>query len=175
MCEPTTLAMMSLAIGAGSAVMGHQQAAGQAKVQSQIHAMNQKAALQDMQMQYADSGIRQQQEAQASAEQAQERRRVALIEAASVNAAVGESGAAGITMGALMREVLGSAGRDVSTINTNRDWVAGQLERDRQGIRSQGISRMNSTSRGVGPSGAATALQIGSAGLDSYSYYKSVK
>jgi hypothetical protein len=173
MCDPVSIGMA--VFGTLSAVAGHQQASNQAKLQTQMHQMNQASALRDMQLQYADSGIREQQERQAAAEQVQGRRRMALIEAGSASAAIGESGAAGLTMGALMREVMGQAGRDVTSINTNRDWTAGQLGRDREGIRSSGISRMHSTAPGVGPSRLATALRIGSVGLDAYSYHKSLK
>lgn len=173
MCDPVSVGMF--VFSTLSTVAGYQQASTQARLQTQIHQMNQASALRDMQLQYIDSGIREQQERQAAAEREQERRRMALIEAGSASAAIGESGVAGLTMSALMREVLGQASRDVTNINTNRDWTLDQLRREREGIRSYGISRMNSTAPGVGPSRLATALRIGSAGLDAYSYYKSLK
>lgn len=172
MCDPVSIG--KVVFSTLSAVAGYQQAAAQAKLQTQMHQMNQASALRDMQLQYADSGIREQQERQAAVERAQERRRMALIEAGSASAAIGESGVAGLTMGALMREVLGQASRDVTNIYTNRDWTLDQLQREREGIRSSSISRMNSTAPGVGPSRLATALSIGSAGLDAYTYYKAL-
>ena len=173
MCDPVSIGMA--VFGTLSAVASHQQASSQAKLQTKIHQMNQASALRDMQLQYADSGIREQQEREAAAERAQERRRMALIEAGRASAAIGESGAAGLTMGALMRDVLGQAARDVTNINTNREWTLDQLKREREGVRSSGISRMSSTAPGVGPSRLATALRIGSVALDSYAYHKAVK
>lgn len=173
MCDPVSIGMF--VFNTLSTVAGYQQASTQAKLQTQIHRMNQASALRDMQLQYIDSGIREQQERQAAVERAQERRRMALIEAGSASAAIGESGVAGLTMSALMREVLGQAARDVTNINTNREWTLEQIKREREGIRSSGISRMNSTVPGVRPSRLATALRIGSAGLDAYSYHKSRK
>lgn len=173
MCDPVSVGMF--VFSTLSTVAGYQQASTQAKLQTQMHQMNQASALRDMQLQYIDSGIREQQEQQAAAERAQERRRMALIEAGSASAAIGESGVAGLTMSALMREVLGQAERDVTNIKTNREWTLDQINREREGIRSYGISRMHSTAPGVGPSRLATALRIGSAGLDAYSYYKSLK
>ena len=172
MCDPVSVGMF--VFNTLSTVASYQQASTQAKLQTRMHQMNQASALRDMQLQYIDSGIREQQERQAAAEQAQERRRMALIEAGSASAAIGESGVAGLTMGVLMREVLGQATRDVTNINTNRDWTLEQLRREREGIRSSSISRMNSTAPGVGPSRLATALRIGSAGLDAYTYYKAL-
>lgn len=172
MCDPVSIGM---AVFSGlSTVANYQQASAQAKIQTQIHQMNQASALRDMQLQYADLGIREQQERQAAVERAQERRRMSLIEAGSASAAIGESGVAGLTMSALMREVLGQATRDVTNINTNLDWTLDQLNREREGIRSSSISRMNSTTPGVRPSRLAAALRIGSAGLDAYSYYKAM-
>lgn len=171
MCLPAVAAALAI----GSVLAGHQAQRVQASMQTQMHKLNQALALQDMQQQFIDSGIREQQEYQSAAERAQERRRQALIEAGSARAAIGESGASGYTMAALMREVLGQGGRDVSIIQTNRDWAIAQLGRERQGIRSQAISRMHSTAPGIGPSPLATALQIGSAGLNAYTYHKSLQ
>lgn len=172
MCDPVSIGMA--VFSTLSTVAGYQQASTQAKLQTKIHQMNQASALRDMQLQYVDSGIREQQERQAAAERAQERRRMALIDAGSASAAIGESGVAGFTMGALMREVLGQAARDVTNTNTNREWTLDQLKREREGIRSYSISRMHSTVPGVGPSRLATALRIGSAGLDAYAYHKAL-
>ena len=170
MCSPVSIGMFVL--DTLSTVAAYQQASAQAALQTQIHQMNQASALRDMQLQYADSGIREQQERQAAVERAQERRRTALIEAGSASAAIGESGVAGLTMSSLMREVLGQATRDVTNINTNLDWTLDQLRREREGIRSNTISRMNSTAPGVGPSPLAAVLRIGNAGLDAYMYHK---
>lgn len=173
MCDPVSIG--TFVFSGLSAIAQYQQASTQAKLQTQTYLMNQASALRDMQLQYVDSGVRAQQEQQAAAERVQERRRMALIEAGSASAVIGESGAAGLTMGALMREVLGQATRDVTNINTNREWTLEQIEREREGIRSSGISRMNSTVPGVSPSRLATALRIGSAGLDAYAYHKSLR
>lgn len=172
MCNPVSVGMF--VFSALSTVASYQQAAAQAKLQTQMHQMNQASALRDMQLQYIDSGIREQQERQAAAERAQERRRTALIEAGSASAAIGESGVAGLTMSALMREIFGQASRDVANINTNLDWTTDQLQREREAVYSSSISRMNSTAPGVAPSPWAAALRIGSAGLDSYVYYKAL-
>ena len=134
MCDPVSIGMVVLSTL--STVAGYQQASAQAKLQTKIPQMNQASALRDMQLQYADSGIREQQERQAAAERVQERRRTALIEAGRASATIGESGVAGLTMDVLMREVLGQAERDVTNINTNRDWTVEQLSREREGIRS---------------------------------------
>lgn len=175
MCDPMTIAIASFALAGTQTVAQYQQARGEAKVQTALHNMNQRQALKDMQQQMADLGARQLQEQQAAAEETFDRRRQALIEASSATARIGESGASGLTMSALMQSVYGQAGRDITRMNTNREWNLQQIEREKQGVRSQAISRMNGTTPGTGPSPLAAALKIGSAALDSYSYYKANK
>lgn len=175
MCDALSLAIASFATQAGSAVMQHQANSAQAKIQTRMHEINQQNALVDMQRQMADAGTRQLQEYETASAKIEDRRRQALVETSQARAAIGETGASGFTMSALLSQVMGNAGRDVSRIETNRDWTIGQLEREKEGIRAQTISRMNSTPRGVKPSGLATALQIGSAGVSSYAGYKTGK
>lgn len=173
MCNP--LALAAFAFQAGSAVIGHQAASAQAKVQTQMYEENKRQSIIDMQRQMVDANTRQLQEQEAAAASVDDRRRQALVQASSANAAIGESGGTGFTMGALISQVMGDAGRDVSRIETNRDWGIAQIGREKEGIRAQTISRINGMARGVKPSGLATALQIGSAGVSSYAGYKTGK
>lgn len=152
--------------------MQHQSASAQAKLQTRQYEDNRRLALSDMQHQMADANTRIIQERQAAAQSVDERRRQALMEASSANAAAADRGVSGFTMGALLAQVMGDAGRDVTNIETNKDWAAGQVEREKAGIRSQTISRINSMSPGVGPSLLATGLKIGGAAVNTYAGYK---
>lgn len=169
------LAATAFALQAGSALMGHQQAKAQADIQTRLHEINQQTALEDYQRQTYDANTRQLQEQQAAGTSIEDRQRQALIQASQANARIGETGASGFTMSALIGQVMGDAGRDISRIGTNRDWSLGQIEREKEGIRAQTISRMNSTTPGIKPSGLATALQIGSAGVSTYADFKAGK
>lgn len=173
MCNPMALAIASFVMQAGSTVMEHKTASAQAKLQTQQYEDNRRLAMADMQRQMADANTRILQERQAAAQSVDERRRLALMEASSARAAAADRGVAGFTIGALLAQVMGDAGRDVSTIETNRDWSTGQIEREKAGIRSQTISRINSMAPGIGPNALATGLKIGGAALNSYSGYKS--
>lgn len=173
MCNPMALAIASFAMQAGSSIIQNQSASAQAKLQTEAYEANRKQAYLDMQNQLADANTRQLQEQQAAAQAIDERRRKALVEASTARAAAADRGVSGFTMGALIAQVMGDAGRDVSNLETNRDWAVGQIEREKAGIRSNTISRINSLSPGIKPSGLATALQIGSAAMSSYSGYQS--
>lgn len=175
MCNPMALAVASFAMSAGSAVMQHQSASAQAKLQTQAYEENRKQAFLDMQQQLADANTRQLQEQQSAAQTIDERRRKALVEASTAKAAAADRGVSGFTVGALISQVMGDAGRDITNIETNREWAMGQIEREKSGIRASTISRINSMAPGVGPSSLATGLQIGSAALNSYSAYKTDK
>jgi len=175
MCNPLALAVATFAMSAGSAVAQHQQAKAQANIQTRLHEINQVNALRDMQQQMADAGARQLQEHQKASAEIEDRKRRALMDVSTANAAAADRGVSGFTMSALLAQVMGEAGRDTSRMETNRDWTLDQLERDKQGIRASTISRMNSSTPGIKPSKAALALQIGSSALNSYTGYKAGK
>lgn len=176
MCLPAAaLALTSFALSAASGIASYQAGSAQAKMQTHQYNENKKNALLDYQKQLVDSGTRQMQEAQAASENMTATQRNALARAAAGNAAVAETGTSGYTVGALLSQVLGDAGRDATTQKTNLDWQQGQLAREREGIRSSTISRINSAAPGVKPSGLAAALQIGASGLNSYTAYKTGK
>ena len=172
MCEPTTIAMASLALSAASTAVSYQQQAGQAKVQNQIHQNNQALALQSRNQSFADLSARQQQEAQAAAQQINQQNREALQTAASVQVQMGESGVAGFSMNNIMRDIYGQSARNISTIENNRDWTLGQLEREKDGLQASYKGQANSTSGAMRPSLLAAGLQIGDAALSSYGTYK---
>lgn len=175
MCELTTLAIASFALSAASAGAQYKAASDQAKVQTRIHEINQQNALEDMRQQMVDAGTRQLQEQEASSAAMEDRQRQSLIQASQAQARIGETGASGFTMSALMGQILGDTGRDITRMETSRDWGLAQIDREKQGIRAGTVSRMNSTTKGTGPSALATALQIGKAGVDSYAAYKTGK
>lgn len=171
----TWLAAKAFALQAGSALMMNRQASAQADMQTRMHEINQQSALQDYQRQLADAGTRQLQEQEAAGAAMEDRQRQALIQASQARARIGETGVSGFTMSALLGQIMGDAGRDLTRMGTNRDWSLGQIEREKEGIRASTISRMNSTTPGIKPSRLATALQIGSAAVSTYADYKAGK
>lgn len=172
MCNPMALAIASFAMQAGSTWVQYQSDKASANYQTQLYEANRQQSIIDMQHQLADANTRQLQEQQAAAQSIDERRRKALMEASTAKAAAADRGVSGFTVGALLAQVMGDAGRDVTTIETNRDWNVGQIEREKAGIRSNAISRIHSVAPGIKPSGLAAALKIGGAAMSSYGSYQ---
>lgn len=175
MCDPVTLAVASFGLQAGGAFMQHQQASQAAKMQTRIHEINQRNAINAANESYAAIGARAQQEQQAAADAIQRRIMEAQAAEASAFVASRENGVTGITVSHLLNNIQAQAGRDITNIRQNRDWSLDQLNRESQGVRSQAISRMNSTSPGIKPSKWATAFQLGQAGLNAYNQYDTHK
>lgn len=168
MCNPM-LVMAAMQIG--STAMQHKQASMQAKMQTQMHQQNQANAISSLADTYTTNGIRAGQEAQKASEDIVERRRQAMMQHATANVASGEAGVQGITVDRILGNILGNAGRDVSTIQRNQAWGAQQIGRENTAARTNAISRMNSTSPGIKPSGWATAFNIGAAATQAYTGY----
>jgi len=161
MCDPATA---MFAMSAGSAVAGHQQQAGMAKVQTAMHRMNQTNSITAMGQEQYDLGTRHQQEQEATAQQIQERNLEALAGAASLNARMAETGVKGHSMSALMRDVFTQEGRATSTMRANMQWASQNLATQMVGARTTAIQRMGQTAPGTKPSLIATGLKIGVAG-----------
>jgi hypothetical protein len=175
MCEPTTLMALSIATSAASAGAAHQQAAGQAKIQTAMHKINQRNSITAMGQEQYDINNREMQEREAMAQQVNETNRQALMQSASALVRVSETGLAGISMSNIMRDVSTQAAMKTSNIKTNMQWSSDNLATQRVGARNTAMGRMSSTTMGVGPSAIATGLKIGEAGLGAYSNYKSKK
>lgn len=104
----------------------------------------------------------------AASDAIQQRREQAMRQASTARAAAADSGIKGFSVDSLINEVSGAASRDVSTIEQNRDWAAGQIGNQMRGMRSQAQSQINSMSPGIKPSPWGSAFRIGAAGVNSY-------
>lgn len=175
MCEPTTIAAVTMAIvAAGSAYTGYEGSKAQAKTQSSLFEQNRKNSLAAMRDNYLTIQQRQSQEAAAAGQQIQERRLEAARQMATTRVASGEAGISGLSVERVMRDISGVASKDVSTIEQNRDWNLDQLGRQMAGIDTQTNSRINSVTRGTHPdpwgygleaaNGIANAYMTGSSG-----------
>lgn len=147
------------------------QAQQQADAQTQMHNNNQKAALDNYQQQTYDAGARQLQENEAAGMEMVDRQLQGLRQASSAQAQISETGLGGLSMSALMNQVINETSQNVVRTGVNRDWSAAQIDREKSGIRSTAIGQMNSTTPGIRPSALAAGLQIASSGLDAYSDY----
>lgn len=169
MCDPMTVfSLASFGLTAAGSVTEHQQAKGQAKVQTKMAKMNAENARESAVRSYADMQTRQGQEISAAGDAIRNRRMQQMRDQSSARAAAADSGVSGFSVDALVNEISGVAGKDVSTIAQNRDWSVDQMSRQMEGIQSQAEGRANSMAPGIKPNPWATAFKIGAAGLNSY-------
>lgn len=171
MCEPATIAYVTLALTAASSVASYQQQSANAKVQTHQHEQNQRNANAALRDSFIALQNRQQQEAKSAAEQIQERRQESARQMSSAYAAAGEAGVSGFSVQSVLRDIGALASREVSNIEQNRDWNIDQLNSEMAGARNQTMGQMNATTAGIKPSGWATALQIGAGAVNAYSGY----
>lgn len=175
MCEPMTIAAVTMAVAAaGSAYTGYEGAKAQADTQNKLYEQNRKNSMAAMRDNYLTIQQRQGQEIEAAGQQIQERRLEAARQTATARVASGEAGVSGFSVERIMRDISGVASRDVSTIEQNRDWNLDQLGRQMAGIGTQTNSRINSVTRGTQPNpwsygleaagGIANAYAVGSSG-----------
>lgn len=170
MCDPISIA--SFALSAGSSVMQHQQASGQAKLQNYQYEQNKLNSYAAMQEDYKNNQLRMQQEGIAAGDALFDNHLQTLQGVSTANVAAGESGVSGWSVARLMNNVKAVGSREAVNIMTNRDWNIASIQNQQAGVRDQTIGRINSVARGVKPSALATAFKIGAAGVNSYGSYK---
>lgn len=175
MCEPTTMAMASFGLSTASAVAGHQQAAGQAKVQTALHKINQANSIQAMAQEQYDLGRRQQQEHEATAQNVNDANLRSLAQQSSALAMMADSGVSGLSMSNIMRDVATQAAKETGKMKTNMQWSSENLAAQRVGARNTAIMRAGQTTKGTKPSILATGLKIGSGALDAVTSYQATQ
>jgi hypothetical protein len=160
MCEPTTIAAAAMAIASvGSAVSGYQAADAQADLQEKMYEQNKRNSYAAMRQGYITTQQRQAQEMEAASQQIQNRRLEAARQTATSNVAAGEAGVSGFSVERIMRDIGAMGGRDVSTIQQNRDWNVSQLQNQMLGLKNKTKSRIQSRSPGIDPSPVPYLLQ----------------
>lgn len=173
MCEPTTLAAMSFAMGVAQSGMSFMQASAAADAQDQVYAENVKNSRQAANNQYEALNTRMEQERIAASQKKQE----AAIEGArlrgTARASANEAGVTGLSVDALLSDFYSSEARYGQSVDAN---VAAQrlyLQGEKKAVQSQSQNQINSVPRGSHPSPFALALNIGAAGLGAYNSYQS--
>lgn len=173
MCEPMTIAAVTMAVASvGSAVAGHQGAKAQQKMQDYQYEQNRLNSMTALRHNYSTTQQRQFQEAEAASQQIQERRREALKQTASASVAAGESGITGLSVESVLRDIGAAASRDVSTIEQNRDWNIDQLNQQMLGQQAQAKSRSTSVMPGQSVSPWPYAFQAAQGASSAFSIYK---
>lgn len=158
MCEPTALAIGSFALTAGGEIASHK---GQRKAAKE----NKRAALADLRIQQHDLSLRQQEEQAASAREIDQARRQGREARSFGLATAAEAGVAGLSVDALLGDILRDEVSAVETLETNTTITLDQLQRMKAGAAATAQSNINAVQ---GPSVGATALRIGGSALDTY-------
>lgn len=156
MCEPTTLAVASFAVSAGSAVASHisQQKASKAA---------EKSAMQNLRLQHHDLAIRQQEEMQAVSREIQAGRRRGAEARSAAKASAAEAGVGGISVDLLLGGIERDEAEYVQSLEDNAVITLDQLQRMKLGASAGAANRIAANPQ---PSVFGTGLTIGGAGLD---------
>lgn len=166
MCMMAALPILSLAVGAGQAIMGFQAQSQAASRQNAFYYQNAEAANKAVSDQYAFTQL-QRQDQRASADQDKMQTDIAGMKArGTAVTAAGESGVSGLSVDALIGDYWGQQGRRDQSIDSNyamqSDYLTGQMSTQYAGA----TSRINSVQRAAPPSFADALLRIGGAGVN---------
>ncbi|APX92576.1 hypothetical protein BWR19_06250 [Halomonas sp. 1513] len=177
MCEPVAIATTALSVG--SQMYGqHQQykvASAQADAQNQMYAQNRQQTYEALGDQYADVGIRQSQEQQTSRDSQEEVTHQARAAMATARVSAGEAGVSGSSVRMGLRDIGASAARDRATLDRNKDWTIGQLQRQKTGLQSSASNRISSLPRGQSPSTSAALVGMAGTAAQGYANHQSMQ
>lgn len=155
MCEPTAIAIASLAIGVYGRVAG-------AKAQNKASEANKEAALKSQREASKDISLLQQQQVDATSRTIYEADRNARSTQALARVSAGEAGVTGVSVEALLGDIDRKFGEFKSTAGRNLDSVLDSLQREKISGRTVAQGRISA----VQPSNPyATAIGIASEGL----------
>ncbi len=174
MCEPTTIALATMAVGTTQALMQHKAQNDMAKQQAAQNDINSQNAIRSMDFQNA--GINMQLDQQA--DRAVDDRMENVLEAARMKsrmvASAGDGGVSGQSMDFALNDVSRTQGRNNSAINRNLKAVNAQGFHDKLGIKARTETRLSSMPIPQKASWLATGLQIAGSGLTAASGYQAM-
>jgi hypothetical protein len=169
------MGVVSLGIGAASAVGQYMQANQAAKNQDKLYEQNKENSQQTFvneqgQLQQKQEQ-EQQQEAQQSYEMSQEHQR---DQAKEVNAAA-SNGQAGLSVESLLQDLDRQELDRQNAAHTNLEWTLEDLQNQKSASAHNELSNINSVQPGQYPSMGELALGIAGAGMNAYSTYSGAK
>lgn len=156
MCDPISLSIGALALGAGNAVVDH---IGQNKASKE----NKKQARIAEALEINSINLRGTQEKAAASQDIVAAERQTTTALSSARLAAGEAGVAGASVDALLADIGNEGSAFTQTVKLNTKNTLAQLEREKLGVGAKTQSRINSVPK-ANP--FATALRIGTAAVD---------
>lgn len=158
MCEPTSIAIASLALTTGGAIANHV-ADGKASKQAR------KSAEEDHKLKTHDIGKRQQEELLATQREIIAGQRQAREATGMARLSASEAGVSGMSVDLLMGDIARDESDYTQSVEMNSVITLDQLQRMKAGANAELASRKNATQ---GPSAAATGIAIGGSALDTW-------
>lgn len=149
MCEPATLALMSMGLTIAGTAYGAQQQNKAANQQARAIGLQAQADANAQQLQMQQVGYQ-------AAEEMNQRNRQAMVEAATFDAITGEFGG-GATASRQAAELAFNRNQDLGTITTNRDNTLSQIGQESRGAALRSRAQLASLQR---PTYPGTALTI---------------
>lgn len=162
MCEPTAIAIGTLAIGVGSKVLEHK---AQNKAASKAKAANKTEALRAMREASTDISLLEVQQQDASTRTIYEADRAARSTQALARVSAGEAGVSGLSVEALLGDIDRKIGEFKTTETRNLDMVLDQLQREKVSGRSIAQGRIAAVQI-PRPSPFALGVSLAGAGLE---------
>jgi len=170
MCDPVSLA--GFAISAASSVVGFMGQQQQAAQQDALYKQNRANALRAFEDKQVATNWRMIQEQESAATEKQDVALQSRAAQASARVAAGEAGVSGLSVDALLGDIVGRTSRYNDRIDQQTDWTVAQLQQEKKGQAAQAVDRINSVPRGTKPSFIDAGLRIGAAGLNAYTDYQ---
>jgi len=164
MCDPVTMAVLTVAQG----VSEYQQGVAQAQSDQARFDANRLAANDARDLKIQSLNQRAIQEGEAAAEEKMRLGIQALEGEGAALVAAGESGVSGSSVDLLLQDYTAQKLRGITTINRNLENVEKQIELEKRGASAEALNRTNSLQQGVMPNFLAAAVGTAASATAAY-------
>lgn len=162
MCDPVTMAVLTIASTAAT-VEGQRQAA---KAQEQTNQRQYENAMQARAANINQTNLMQQQEREGAMQKLEENNLAARAAQSTANVSAGESGISGLSVDSLMADLGTRQNRFNSSVETNYDRTAESIALQRENVNINAASQINQLKTPATPDYFGAALRIGTAAYD---------
>lgn len=175
MCDPVSLAAASMAMATVSTAAQFSAANDAANAKNDQNRRQYDNTLTSMRDNQAALSQQNQQEFAAAQQKAEDNNNRTRSVDATARVAAGENGISGNSVDALFREISGGGARNQSSIYENYLVTNSQIANQGKSMSNNITSQVNGLTNVAGPSALVAGLNIGSAGMNTYSSYKTGK
>lgn len=162
MCDPVSLAVLTVASTAASVSAQQQAADAQAETNQRQYDNTMRAYRENVNQ----TNLMQQQEREASLQKVEDNNMKARAAASTATVASGESGVSGLSVDALMSDISFDQNRFNSSVQTNFDRAQGAISNQRENVYANAASSINGLQTPAAPDYLGAGLKIAQAGYD---------